>query len=73
MAQARTLPIPLPTKQATHLVQAEVDLALYTATHKEMKSRKVKIRQVVEWAMSNYLLATNPKEAERLKISADLK
>lgn len=70
---AKNMPLPLPTKEATHLVQADVNEELYSAVQKELKARKVKIRQVVEWALCNYLLATNPEEAKRLGITSELK
>lgn len=69
---SKIVPIALPSKRQTHLVQADVSGELYDAVHKEIKSRKVKMRQIVEWGLSCYLLSVNPEEAERLGISADL-
>ena len=66
-------PLSLPAKEPTKLVQADVNAHLHQAAQKEMKQRKVKVRQVVEWGLSMYLMATNPQEAKRLGITAELK
>lgn len=66
-------PLSLPAKEEKRLVQADVNQHLLEAAQKEMKIRKVKVRQVVEWALSMYLLATNPEEASRLGITPELK
>lgn len=66
--QIATPHLPLPVAEEKRLLQAEVNLELCDAVLREMKRRKVKIRQVMEWGLRAYLLATNPKEAERLGI-----
>jgi hypothetical protein len=61
-------PLPLPNNEEKRLMQAEVNLPLFKAVHREMKRRDLTIRKVMEWALRSYLLATNPKEAAKLGI-----
>lgn len=66
-ATAINLP-PLPQNETKRLVQAEVNSELFTAVEKELARKKLKIRQVLEWGLSTYLLNTNPKAAAELGI-----
>lgn len=50
------------------LTQAHVPKALHRAAQKEWKARKLSMRQVLVWCLSNFLLATNPKAAAELGI-----
>lgn len=63
--------LPIPKKEEKRLMQAEVNLDLFAAVEKEMERRNLKIRQVMEWGLQQFLLASNPKEAARLGIKAE--
>lgn len=76
MTQAPALP--LPHNEETTLIQAEIDVNLVNAVKKEMSKKavggkKIKIREVVEWGLRAYLLASNPKEAAALGIRSESK
>lgn len=64
-------PLPLPQNEKKRLMQAEVNQELFDAVHKEMKRKDLKIRQVMEWGLRAFLLASNPKEATRLGITPE--
>jgi len=55
----------LPKKLGVRLVQAEIDLTLWAAVEREKKKNKVTIKDVVEYGLAAYLLASNPTEYER--------
>ena len=59
--------LPLPHKKEKRLVQAEVDLELFTAVEKELKKQGLKIRDVTEWGLGQWLLKVNPEAAKRVK------
>lgn len=69
MSTQQVPPLPLPQTEKKRLMQAEVNLDLFTAVHKEMERRGLKIRNVMEWGLKAFLLSSNPKEAARLGIS----
>jgi hypothetical protein len=64
-------PLPLPQNEEKRLMQAEVNLDLFNAVHREMKRGDLKIRQVMEWGLKAFLLKANPKEAARLGIKTE--
>lgn len=72
MPQAQVPPLPLPQNERKRLMQAEVNLELFNAVHREMERKDLKIRQVMEWGLRAFLLASNPKEAQRLGIKSDV-
>lgn len=61
--------LPLPQTEKKRLMQAEVNLELFNAVHKEMERRGLKIRNLMEWGLKAFLLQSNPREAARLGIS----
>ena len=63
--------LPLPQNEKKRLMQAEVNLDLFSAVHREMERKELKIRQVMEWGLRAFLLASNPKEAARLGIKSE--
>ena len=65
-------PLPVPQKEEKRLMQAEVNLDLFTAVYNEMERRDLKIRQVMEFGLKAFLLATNKVEAERLGIKVEM-
>jgi len=50
------------------LCQAHVPTVLYGVAKKEWQKRKLTMRQVLVWCLSNFLLATNPEAAAKLGI-----
>lgn len=65
-------PLPVPQKEEKRLMQAEVNLDLFTSVYNEMERRDLKIRQVMEFGLKAFLLATNKDEAERLGIRVEV-
>lgn len=63
--------VPMPSYQHTRAVQADVDLALFEAVLPELKRRRVKITQIVEWSLKCYLIHTNPGKARAMGIVGD--
>lgn len=53
------------------LVQAEINKEFWSVVAKEMVSRGLTKRQVVEFGLQAFLLKTNPKEAAKLGISLE--
>lgn len=51
----------------TKLCQAAVPLGLYEAAKAEWQARGLTTRQVVIWALKEYLAATNPRQAAKLR------
>jgi hypothetical protein len=71
VAPNQSPPLPLPQNEKKRLMQAEVNLELFNAVHREMERKGLKIRQVMEWGLRAFLLASNPKEAARLGIKSE--
>lgn len=61
--------ISIPEAEKKRLVQAEVNQELFDQASREMKKRKVKIRQIVEWGLLNYLADKNPSAAKKFGIN----
>jgi hypothetical protein len=60
----------LPGPEPKIPLQVEINTELYNAVERERKQRHLKKRQIVEYGFRAFLLATNPKEAERLGIKS---
>lgn len=68
----KTPVLPKSTKhEKKAMMQAEINMDLRDAVKREIKSRKLTDRQVVEWGLKAFLLSTNPKEAARLGITTE--
>jgi hypothetical protein len=65
-----TAALPLPVHDDNKSVSVMLSRDLYGAARKEMKRRKLSVRQVLEWGLGMFLLSTNPQEAQRLGIRA---
>jgi hypothetical protein len=63
----KTLPLPA-MKGQKRIVQAEISPELFEAVKKEMKKRKYKITQIVEWGLQTFLLNCNEEEAKKLGV-----
>lgn len=72
MATNSIPPLPIPRREEKRLMQAEVNQDLFTAVQKEMEKKGLKIREIMEWGLRAFLLTSNPKEAHKLGIKADL-
>lgn len=48
-------------------LQVEVSVELFSAVHRELKKRNLKIRQVVTWGLLAWLSQVNPAEANKIK------
>lgn len=62
--------LPLPVHDDNKSVSVMLSRDLYGAARKEMKRRRLSVRQVLEWGLGMFLLNTNPQEAQRLGIRA---
>lgn len=54
--------VPLPTHEVKRLVQAEVNKALFDEMTREMKSRGLKIRQVIEFGVKAFVTASKEQK-----------
>lgn len=64
---------PLPKYESKRPIQVEVGIELFEAVHKELVKRNLKIREAVIWGLKFYLLKSNPKAAEELGITPEMK
>lgn len=67
----QTLPQLPSAKEETHICQAHVEKSLWSAVAGEMSRRNLTIRQVVNWGLRAFLLASNQREAQRLGIKSE--
>jgi len=56
----------IPKPKEREAVNFSIDKELFEAVKKDLRLRKIRIREVIEWALKIYLIKSNPKEAERL-------
>jgi len=66
-----TAPLPLPTYEEKRALQADVNQQLYALVEPEIKKRRVKMTQIMEWALKCYLVQVNPKKAQEYGIMGD--
>lgn len=62
--------LPMPKRESVRAITVDVNCELYAAARREMKKRKISMRKMVDWALSSYVVAHNPQEAERLGIKS---
>jgi hypothetical protein len=60
------LPPPRGQETEVKLCQAVVPVVLLDAARKEWKERGLSARQVMTWALMEYLTAVNPKKAQKV-------
>lgn len=64
--QMRRSKIPLPIVEQKRLVQAEVEIGLYLAVDEGREEDSLKMRQVVEWGLKEWLKEAHPEKARKL-------
>lgn len=67
MINLAAVPLPRPVEKKS--IQADVSMQLFLAVKTEAKERRIKMTELVEWALKSFLVQTNPKRAKELGIN----